>query len=76
MRCSFRARAASHWSLDGATGIAAVSVAAPDQDPAGMGLTADIGLRGIMLGIKRVEVLLEPMLARHAGVACRKRAGR
>jgi hypothetical protein len=33
-----------------------------------MGLTADIGLRGIMLGIKRAEVLLEPMLGRHAGV--------
>jgi hypothetical protein len=33
-----------------------------------MGLTADIGLRGVMLGIQRVEVLLEPVLGRHAGV--------
>src|SRR5260370_37806695 len=33
-----------------------------------MGLTADIGLRGIMLGIKRVEVLLKPIVGRDAGV--------
>src|SRR6266480_6825636 len=33
-----------------------------------MGLTADIGLRGIMLGIKRVEVLLKPLVGRDAGV--------
>jgi hypothetical protein len=32
-----------------------------------VGLTADKGLRGVMLGIERVEVLLEPVLARHAG---------
>jgi hypothetical protein len=33
-----------------------------------MGLTADIGLRGVMLGIQRGEVLLKPMLGRHPGV--------
>src|SRR5258708_39738905 len=33
-----------------------------------MGLTADIGLRGVMLGIKRVEVLLKPIVGRDAGV--------
>ena len=33
-----------------------------------MGLTADVGLRGVMLGVERVEVLLEPMLGGHAGV--------
>jgi hypothetical protein len=31
-----------------ASGIAPVIVAGPDQGPAGMGLAADIGLRGIM----------------------------
>src|SRR5207244_5568732 len=33
-----------------------------------MGLTADVGLRGVMLGVERVEVLLEPVLGGHAGV--------
>ena len=54
--------------LGRAAGIAAVIVAGPDQGPAGMGLTADIGLRGVMLGVQRVEVLLQPMVGRHAGI--------
>src|SRR5215831_15680587 len=33
-----------------------------------MGLTADIGVRGVMLGIERVEVLLEAMVGRHPRV--------
>src|SRR6476659_1956887 len=33
-----------------------------------MSLTADIGLRGVILGIQRVEVLLKPVLGRHAGI--------
>jgi hypothetical protein len=33
-----------------------------------MGLTADIGLRGIMLGVQRVKVLLKPMVGRDPGV--------
>jgi hypothetical protein len=33
-----------------------------------MGLTADIGLPGIMLGIQRVELLLEPVVGRYPGV--------
>src|SRR5262249_62249257 len=49
-------------------GILAGIVAGPDQAPAGMRLAADIGLRGVILGIQRVEVLLESVLARHAGV--------
>src|SRR5262245_31622007 len=54
--------------LGRAPGIPAVIVAGPDQGPAGMGLTADIGLRGVILGIERVEVLLKPGLGRDAGV--------
>ena len=45
-----------------ASGIAPVIVAGPDQGPAGMGLAADIGLRGIMLGVERVKVLLKPVV--------------
>ena len=33
-----------------------------------MGLTADVSLRGVILGIQRVEVLLKPLVGRHAGV--------
>src|SRR5262249_33857346 len=54
--------------LGRAPGIPAVIVAGPDQGPAGMSLTADIGLRGVILGIERVEVLLKPGLGRDAGV--------
>ena len=51
-----------------AAGIAPVIVTGPDQGPTGMDLAADIGLRGIMLGVERVEVLLEPVVGRHPGV--------
>jgi hypothetical protein len=33
-----------------------------------MGLAANIGLRGIVLGIERVEVLLKPLVGRDAGI--------
>src|SRR5690349_13798981 len=33
-----------------------------------MGLAADIGLRGIVLGVERVEVLLKPLVGRDAGI--------
>ena len=33
-----------------------------------MGLAADISLRGFILGIKRVEVLLEPLIGGLTGV--------
>jgi hypothetical protein len=39
-----------------------------------MGLTEDIGLRGVMLGVERVEVLLKPMVGGHAGVGSTRRA--
>src|SRR5216684_7290686 len=54
--------------LGRAPGITAVIVSRPDQGPAGMRLTADVGLRGIVLGVQRVEVLLKPMVRRHTGV--------
>ena len=40
-------------------GKAAIVISGPNQRPAGMGLAADIGLRRIILGIERVEVLIE-----------------
>ena len=33
-----------------------------------MRLAADVGLRGIVLGIERVEVLVEPLIGRDAGI--------
>jgi hypothetical protein len=33
-----------------------------------MGLAADIGLRGVMLGVERIEVLLKPVVGRYPGV--------
>jgi hypothetical protein len=47
-----------------ASGIAPVIVAGPDQGPAGMRLTPDIGLGSVMLGVERVK----PMVGRDAGV--------
>src|SRR2546429_9962744 len=33
-----------------------------------MGLTADVSLRGVVLGVQRVEVLLQPMIGRDPGI--------
>src|SRR5207244_2688928 len=33
-----------------------------------MGLAANVGLRGIVLGVERVEVLLKPLVGRDAGI--------
>src|SRR5215216_5923978 len=60
-------------SLQGrAVGIAAreaaVVVFGSYQRPAGMGLAADIGLRRIILSIERVEVLLQSLVGRNAGI--------
>src|SRR6266404_453945 len=54
--------------VDIAAGESSISIFAWDQGPIGMGLAADIGLRGIVLGIERIEVLFEPLVIRHAGV--------
>ena len=46
----------------------AIVIAAGDQPPALMGLALDIGLAGLPLGIERVELKIEIMLGRFAGV--------
>jgi len=48
--------------LHRAAGNPAVVVAGFDQPPALAGLTLDIGLTGLALGIERVEVLLQALL--------------
>jgi len=45
------------WPVGIAGGKSSVVVLATDQGSAGMRLAADIGLRGIVLSIERVEVL-------------------
>ena len=47
---------------------AAIVISSTNQCPAGMGLAADIGLRRIILGIERVEVLIEARLGRDPGI--------
>src|SRR5215467_16377632 len=47
-------------ALGRTAGIAAVIVAGVDQGPAGMGLTADIGLRGVMLGSSELKSCSRP----------------
>ena len=54
--------------LHRAAGIAAVVVKSPDQLPAFMGLALDVGLRRFSLIVERVELLLQAMLGRNAGV--------
>ena len=51
-----------------AAGISAVVIAGPDQGPAGMGLALDIGRCGIVLGIQRVELLVQAVLGGDPGV--------
>ena len=46
-------------AVGGSAREAAVVISGANQGPPGMGLTADIGLRRIILRIKRVEVLIE-----------------
>ena len=55
-------------SLERPAGDAAVIISVADRLPAFAGLTLDIGGAGLVLGIEAVEVLLQPFLARLAGV--------
>src|ERR1700730_5304949 len=48
--------------------VSAIVVPRTDQGPAGMGLTLDIGGGSIMLGIQRVELLIESMIGRDPGI--------
>jgi hypothetical protein len=47
------------WPLGRAAGISAVLVARPDEGPSRMGLTVDIGLRGLMLGVQPIAPELQ-----------------
>ena len=51
-------------TVGGSAGIPAIVIAGPDQGPAGMGLALDVGGGGIVLGVQRVELLVEPMIGR------------
>jgi hypothetical protein len=55
-------------AVGGSAGKAAIVIAGTNQAPTGMGLTADIGLRRIILGVERVEVLIEARLGRDPGI--------
>src|SRR5580698_4730986 len=56
------------WPLHRAARVATVVVAGPDQLPAFMSLALDVGFRGLPLIVERVELLLQAMLSRDAGV--------
>ena len=50
------------------TRVSAVIIARPDRSPAGMGLTFYISRGRLVLGIKRVEILVESLLGGNPGV--------
>ena len=55
-------------AVGGSAGEAAIVISGSNQCPTSMSLAADIGLCRIMLGIKRVEVLIEAGLGRDPGI--------
>ena len=55
-------------SVQAAAGEAAVVVMISDQSPSFVGLALDVGLRGLPLSMKRVELLFEPIVSRDASV--------
>ena len=55
-------------AVGGSAREAAIVISGTNQCPTGMGLAADIGLRRIILGIERVEVLIETRLGRDPGI--------
>src|SRR5277367_407891 len=56
--------------VGGSTGIPAIVIPGPNQGPAGMGLASDIGGGGLVLGIQRVELLVEAMLGGDPRIDC------
>src|SRR3984885_6027262 len=56
------------WPLHRAARVATVVVVGADQLPALVGLALDVGFRCLPLIIERVELLLQAMLSRDAGV--------
>jgi hypothetical protein len=57
--------------LQRAAGHAAIVVAVGHQHPALGALAGDVGLAGLALGVEAVELHVEPLLARLAGVGTR-----
>src|SRR6266851_5791545 len=55
-------------AVEGGTREAAIVVVVGNEPPALVGLTLDVGLAGLPLGIERVEFEIEIMLGRFAGV--------
>ena len=55
-------------ALEGSAGVAAIIVAVADQEPALGALARYIGLAGLPLGIQRVELHVEALLAGFAGI--------
>src|SRR5580692_6421173 len=55
-------------TIGGSTRISAVIISRPDQGPAGMGLTFDISRGSFVLGVQRIELLVESVFRGDAGV--------
>src|SRR3984893_15277051 len=55
-------------SVSEPTGIPPIVIAGTDQGPTGMGLAFDIGGGGIVLGVQRVELLVETMVGGDPGI--------
>src|SRR5258706_2388814 len=55
-------------TVSGPARVPAIIIAGPDQGPAGMGLTLYIGRGRIILGIQRVELLIESMIGGDPGI--------
>jgi hypothetical protein len=55
-------------AVGGSAGEAAIVVSGPNQCPTGMSLAAEIGLCRIILGVKRVKILIEAGLGRDPSI--------
>src|SRR5947209_5591129 len=54
--------------VGGPAGVPAIVIAGTDQGPAGMGLALYVCRSSIILGVQRVELLVEPMIGRDPGI--------
>jgi hypothetical protein len=55
-------------AVEGGAGQASIVIAGPDQSPPLVGLTLDIGLAGLALGVERIELEIEIMFGGFTGV--------
>jgi hypothetical protein len=55
-------------TIGGPTGISAIIISRSDQGPTSMGLTFDISRGRFVLGVQRIEILVEPLLGGDPGV--------